>query len=35
MQEYKRLIDDMIGQLRAVVDEMVHRQKAEADRKHK
>lgn len=35
MQEYKRLIDDVIGQLRAGFDEMVHRQQAEAARAQK
>ena len=35
MQEYKRLMDDVIGQLRAVFDEVVHRQQAEAARAQK
>ena len=35
MQEYKRLMDNMIGQLRAGFDEMVHRQQAEAARAQK
>lgn len=35
MQEYKRLIDDVIGQLQAGFDEMVHRQQAEAARAQK
>ena len=35
MQEFKRLIDDVIGQLRAGFDEVVHRQQAEAARAQK
>lgn len=35
MQEYKRLIDDVIGQLRAGFDEVVYRQQAEAARAQK